>query len=410
MVIMTTRINGAARLFLLGAGVFAVQGEAPAESDYLVVDVGPVRYKAVGGVNQSGVACFSAGPTLHACRWSENGGVETLTTVSYSYTFAINADGAVVGQVSGQATLWSPSNEATPLGFLPGTGSESRALGINDPGVVVGTSGSSLSNRNKPFIWTEATGMRPVPMLGGANGVAHDINAAGHVVGGSKTAGSAYDHAFWWSGSDSDPPVDLTPTKEFGQALAVNAHDHVVGTWGPLANTPFIWDAVGGLRALGHGGSQAWARDINDSDLIVGSYQLSGSASHRACLWDGGGMAVDLNTLIPPGSGWVLTDAYAVNNRGEILGAGELDGEEHAFLLKPAASGPPVLVAEPHEQAGRLMISWPEQSGLVLEQSTNLLNWSPSGATVETIDGSSRVTVDPGAGGKAVYYRLSESE
>ena len=28
---------------------------------------------------------------------------------------------------------------------------------------------------------------------------------------------------------------------------------------------------------------------------------------------------LDLNTLIPPGSGWVLTNAFNINDRGEIL-------------------------------------------------------------------------------------------
>jgi hypothetical protein len=42
----------------------------------------------------------------------------------------------------------------------------------------------------------------------------------------------------------------------------------------------------------------------------------------------------DLNSLLDPDSGWVLKTATAINDRGEIVGWGEKDGETHAFLLQ----------------------------------------------------------------------------
>jgi hypothetical protein len=44
---------------------------------------------------------------------------------------------------------------------------------------------------------------------------------------------------------------------------------------------------------------------------------------------------IDLNSLIAPGSGWVLESATAVNDSGQIAGNGIIDGQEHAFLLTP---------------------------------------------------------------------------
>ena len=41
----------------------------------------------------------------------------------------------------------------------------------------------------------------------------------------------------------------------------------------------------------------------------------------------------DLNTRLPPGSGWVLESANAINVVGEIAGVGTINGERHAFLL-----------------------------------------------------------------------------
>jgi hypothetical protein len=41
----------------------------------------------------------------------------------------------------------------------------------------------------------------------------------------------------------------------------------------------------------------------------------------------------DLNKLIPAGSGWMLQEAYGINNAGQIVGTGMHNGQEHAFLL-----------------------------------------------------------------------------
>jgi hypothetical protein len=44
---------------------------------------------------------------------------------------------------------------------------------------------------------------------------------------------------------------------------------------------------------------------------------------------------VDLNSLISPTSGWVLEQANAINDNGQIVGFGTIDGETHGFLLTP---------------------------------------------------------------------------
>jgi len=48
---------------------------------------------------------------------------------------------------------------------------------------------------------------------------------------------------------------------------------------------------------------------------------------------------VDLNTLLPPATGWLLTDAYSIDNQGAIVGVGTRpDGQARAYLLAPASS------------------------------------------------------------------------
>jgi probable HAF family extracellular repeat protein len=51
-------------------------------------------------------------------------------------------------------------------------------------------------------------------------------------------------------------------------------------------------------------------------------------------LYDGGNM-IDLNALLPAGSGWRLDTASGINDLGQIVGNGNINGYEHAFLMTP---------------------------------------------------------------------------
>jgi probable HAF family extracellular repeat protein len=67
------------------------------------------------------------------------------------------------------------------------------------------------------------------------------------------------------------------------------------------------------------------------------------STLRRAFLWENGSM-VDLNALIPPGSGMQLTLAETINDRGEIaingtpIGCGIVEACGHAVLLIPVCA------------------------------------------------------------------------
>ena len=48
-------------------------------------------------------------------------------------------------------------------------------------------------------------------------------------------------------------------------------------------------------------------------------------------------MFQNLNNLIPPGSGFTLDNATAINDNGQIVVSGSnAPGQEHAFLLTPS--------------------------------------------------------------------------
>jgi probable HAF family extracellular repeat protein len=65
---------------------------------------------------------------------------------------------------------------------------------------------------------------------------------------------------------------------------------------------------------------------------VVGRSQNAGSEM-RAFLYSGS--MLDLNSLLPPGSGWTLVDATGINNAGQITGTGLSQGQVRAFLLTP---------------------------------------------------------------------------
>jgi probable HAF family extracellular repeat protein len=55
----------------------------------------------------------------------------------------------------------------------------------------------------------------------------------------------------------------------------------------------------------------------------VGGSRIDSTTVH-AFLWENAGPMVDLNSLVPPGSGLTLIEAWSINDRGEIAGWGQL--------------------------------------------------------------------------------------
>ena len=123
--------------------------------------------------------------------------------------------------------------------------------------------------------------------------------------------------------------------------FAVNDLGVVVGgsnLVGDLVQSPFLW-SNGTMQQLATlpGLPQGHVRAINNHGQMVGyTFQagILGVLNPRAVLWDGGGVAHDLNTPATAASGWtVLTLALDINDAGQIVGAGRRGTQQHAFLL-----------------------------------------------------------------------------
>ena len=198
----------------------------------------------------------------------------------------------VVGFSVPQAFLWTAQKGMQSLGTLPG-GYYSQALGINDAGQVVGFSNAADGNWHG-FRWTKSQGMRVLRYLpGGKSASANGINQHGQIAGGSSLAACGFcSHAVVWNQNGSVQDLGVLPGQGWSTAFAINDFGQVVG-WSGF--TAFIWSEEDGMQ--------------------------------------------DLNRLIPGDSGWQLTTANAINDKGQITGQGTINGEAHGFLLTPT-SGP----------------------------------------------------------------------
>jgi probable HAF family extracellular repeat protein len=261
----------------------------------------------------------------------------TLGGDSSSIGSGINNLGQVTGTSSvvegngSKAFLISPPY--TTMSFI-GTlgGNSSSGLGINDNDQIAGSS-ETANDDNHAFLWDGT--MRD---LGGANSTGNGINASGKIVGSFLNA-NAEGHAFLWNGTVQDLG---TLGGSQSQGNGINASGQVTGTSNTASGTEhaFFWD--GTMHDLGTLGGYSVGYGINASGQIVGVSEKS-SGDLRAFLYTPADGMVDMNTLLPIGSGWGLRYAYAINDGGQITGFGTKTTcgpnscviLNHAFVLTP---------------------------------------------------------------------------
>ncbi len=229
----------------------------------------------------------------HAFRWRA-GVMEDLGTLGGTVSDArwINSHGDVVGSSLGvgdtveRAFLWR-DGVMTDLGTLGGT--DARAYCINGLGDIVGFARIPANDELHAFLWRHGS-MTDLGTLGGWASHAYSINEAGKVCGWSMKVPNYVSHAFLWS---EGVTIDLgTLGGVYSAAFALNARGDVVGT------------------------------------------STDASGTQHAFLWDGAKL-IDLNTVIPRGTGWLLTSASSIDDAGDIVGVGRHGTLTRAFLLQP---------------------------------------------------------------------------
>lgn len=280
--------------------------------------------------------------------------------------FAINNDGSVTGNVSFTGTTHAFLSERGIASDIHQLGTNSFGNAINDRGIVSGNY-IDASGTRRAFMWSAGSASDLGNFGLALDTVANGINSAGAIVGGSSAMPSMVQHAYRWTPAGIE---DLHQLGGSSEAFDINNTGQIVGTFEGAATRAFVLTYGGTMIDLGTlGGASAEARAVNDSGVIVGSSDRSdgfrhafkydrgemtdlgafpgseshawGINSHGVVVGDSGGKAVmftdakviDLNSLLPQGSGWLLSVARGINDAGQITGYGSFNGRSRAFVL-----------------------------------------------------------------------------
>jgi probable HAF family extracellular repeat protein len=323
------------------------------------------------------IVTLDGAPTAAAVRFSvtEIPVMATYWKGESSTAYAISSNGIVAGEAAAVATDSFLANHGfryqdgamTDLGIFPQVAPYSRALGVNASGSAVG----EVWNAGGSHAFTHQNGqLIDLGTFGGAFTRAADINDSGVIVGYSDVAGASR-MAFRYANGQMTP-LGTLPGGVSSSALAINASGQIAG-WSYVNGNghAFILDSLG-MRELAPSWASSNVEDINDAGIAVGivaaatgptrsaifdgssvmllssiltyprainnHFQIVGDAgdfsTSSAYFWENG-VVTDLDTLLPPGSGWDLIRAHDINDAGQIVGMGRHEGKTRGFVLTP---------------------------------------------------------------------------
>jgi probable HAF family extracellular repeat protein len=254
----------------------------------------------------------------------------------------------------------------------------SSARFINNAGDIAGETlwSSPFPGAPRAFIYRNGQ-MTDIGSLGGGLSTILDLNESGHAVGHSADA-LFNNVAFLYDGTTMHNLG--TPGGMGSLATAINDSGVIVGeiAFDQNVTRAFVYrDGV--MTDLGTlGGESSWARGVNNAGQIFGysEYQIDDLATHAFIIDNGvmidlgtlggtvsfpfamnsqghvigdsedhlnsaapflyrDGQMVNVNSLLPPDSGWEIEAALYINDAGQIAGFGSHNGELAWYILTP---------------------------------------------------------------------------
>jgi len=342
-------MNALARVStLLGTALMtAMTTLCPAQNSYSITDLGVINsneYSVAKSVNATAQVTGAAGTNnsnLSDIFFYSNGVMSSLGTLGGSSGIGngINASGQVAGYSTNSKGTYraflATNGSLTDIGDLGG--GSAVAYGINDLGWAVG-SAVTANGENHPFLYRNGK-MLDLGTLGSKNNdwwnSAQGVNNSGVVAGTSYDATGNFFGFVWKNGK-------MTKMGTLGglwsQVYGINNKGQTTGlayTKNGSAHAFIANCATCALKDLGTitgNTSTVWGFAINDSGVVVG--QTTFQNTYHAFVYSGGKMK-DLNSMIPAGLGWALTEANGINASGQIVGMGTINGVEHGYLLTP---------------------------------------------------------------------------
>ena len=338
--------------------------QAPPQLQYTVIDLGGFAANTITDSGQIVGSKIFGGPGRHAAFWpnSQSPAIDlgTLPGFTTSTALDINPGGEIVGlaqnsDFSDVRPLFWASSQSAPI-ELPGlpVGLVGEAFHINAVGQIVGIFFALGGSEQQAVFWSK-TNAAPVHLRDLSDQFPHSfassINASGNILGHGCDADFVECHVAFWASSASTPVALASPAGEFiytdiglvsGFSPSLNNAGSMVGFaykadfsetravfWASSSSPPVILSTSEEfINGTGEG--------ISDRGQIVGEAYNRDFSDLHAFMWPSStNQGIDLNTLIPPDLGWELVVARGINNRGDIVGAGFLNGALHAYALIP---------------------------------------------------------------------------
>ena len=240
------------------------------------------------------------------------------------------------------ATQFHVSGPGTAFGNPPGN-DNSFATSVNASGEIVGqafNSAGSCGNSNGGQNVARFDGTPKVliggltPYVAGSGTVAY----ASYFSGTSSCTTGILSAALFPSGTVNLPSNAACSDAAYSQPSDVDEAGDVVGNYavGQSGNcryqafdAGFLSTSTGSSEVLGPGGIPDIVTGVNANLWVVGF------TANGAFVWSNGSAEYLQPTLPASCDNWFLLQATDVNNSGEIVGIGQVNGVYHGFLLKP---------------------------------------------------------------------------
>ena len=302
---------------------------AATQTQYRITDLGVALPDGSSGIAVNARGEVAVVDPVRAYRWS-GGSLTDLGTLGGPSSFAtsLNSRGQVVGwsgRSDGQVRAFQWENGSmTDLGTLGGS---SQATGINASGSVTGY--SDTGNGTYHAFLHQNGSMLDLGTLGGARSYGVAINNLGQVVGGSDDAGGNYLPFLWSNGTMVPLGSNIVNVRDINDAGLVVGETFLSGE-----QHAGLFDGKTTLDLGTLGGSYSSATAINGAGQVVG-LSTDASGDYGVFLWSEGRMTDVGSRLTPDSQGWTLSIASDINDSGQIVGYGTINGKAHAYLATP---------------------------------------------------------------------------